>query len=231
MPRSGTTLVEQIISSHKTVKSSGENSILSNILGNKIENTLKTNKEKTKDFIFTDGEFINDYYYKKLDNLNINNKIITDKTVQNFIWIGFIRSLFPNCKIINCLREPKDICLSIYKNNFENSFMNWSYKQEEIANFFNFYSDLMKFWNYKFPNEIYNLKYENLLSESTNEIKKLISFCDLSWDQECLNFQNNKTPVKTASSIQVRKPLYNSSKNISKNYSEFLSPMFNLLRR
>jgi hypothetical protein len=109
-------------------------------------------------------------------------------------------------------------------------FMSWSYKQEEIANFFNFYSNLMKFWNYKFPNEIYNLTYENLLNDSKNEIKKLISFCDLSWDEDCLNFHNNKTPVKTASSIQVRKPLYGSSKNLSKNYSKFMSAMFKALR-
>ena len=108
--------------------------------------------------------------------------------------------------------------------------MSWSYKQENIANFFNFYSNIMEYWNHKFPNEIYNLKYENLLNNTTTEIKKLISFCDLPWDEECLNFQNNKTPVKTASSIQVRKPLYGSSKNLSKNYSKFMSAMFKALR-
>ncbi len=230
MPRSGTTLVEQIISSHHSVEASGENSILSNIFQNKIVNKLKKNTQETKDFILSDGELLNEYYFKRLDNLNIDNKIVTDKTLQNFIWIGFIRSLFPNSKIINCLRNPHDVCLSIYKNNFNDNFMSWSYKQEEIANFFNFYSSLMKFWNLKFSNDIYNLTYENLLSDPKNEIKKLISFCDLAWDEECLNFHNNKTPVKTASSIQVRKPLYGSSKNLSKNYSKFMSTMFGALR-
>jgi tetratricopeptide (TPR) repeat protein len=230
MPRSGTTLVEQIISSHHSVEASGENSILPNIFENKIGSKLKTNNQEIKDFILSEGELLNEYYFRRLDNLNIDNKIVTDKTVQNFIWIGFIKSLFPNCKIINCVRNPHDVCLSIYKNNFNDMFMSWSYKQEEIANFFNFYSNLMKFWNFKFPNEIYNLTYENLLNDSKNEIKKLISFCDLSWDEECLNFHNNKTPVKTASSIQVRKPLYGSSKNLSKNYSKFMSAMFEALR-
>jgi tetratricopeptide (TPR) repeat protein len=230
MPRSGTTLVEQIISSHKNVEGSGETSILSNILDSKLSGKLKNNKEKVKDFILTEGSLLQEYYYQRLDNLNISNQIITDKTVQNFIWIGFIRSLFPNSKIINCSRNSKDICLSIYKNNFNDAFMSWSYKQENIANFFNFYSNIMEYWNHKFPNEIYNLKYENLLNNTTTEIKKLISFCDLPWDEECLNFQNNKTPVKTASSIQVRKPLYGSSKNLSKNYSKFMSTMFDALR-
>lgn len=230
MPRSGTTLVEQIISSHHSVEASGENSILPNIFENKIGNRLKKNNQEIKDFILSEGESLNEYYFRRLDNLNVDNKVITDKTVQNFIWIGFIRSLFPNCKIINCVRNPHDVCLSIYKNNFNDMFMSWSYKQEEIANFFNFYSNLMKFWNFKFPNEIYNLSYEDLLSDSKNEIKKLISFCDLPWDEECLNFHNNKTPVKTASSIQVRKPLYETSKNLSKNYSKFLSAMFGALR-
>ena len=230
LPRSGKTLAEQIISSHHSVEASGETSILSNIFENKIGNKLKKNTKEIKDFILSDGEFLNEYYYRRLDNLNLSNKIVTDKSVQNFIWIGFIRSLFPNCKIINCLRNPNDVCLSIYKNNFNDMFMSWSYKQEEIANFFNFYSNLMKFWNFKFPNEIYNLTYENLLKDSTSEIKKIISFCDLPWDKECLNFQNNKTSVKTASSTRLQKPLYSSSKNLSKNYSKFLSPMFNLLR-
>jgi tetratricopeptide (TPR) repeat protein len=230
MPRSGTTLVEQIISSHHSVEASGENSILPNIFENKIGNKLKKNSKEIKDFILYDGELLNEYYFRRLDNLNVNNKIVTDKTLQNFIWIGFIRSLFPNSKIINCLRNPKDVCLSIYKNNFNDMFMSWSYKQEEIANFFNFYSNLMEFWNLKFSNEIYNLTYENLLGDSKNEIKKLISFCDLPWDEECLNFHNNKAPVKTASSIQVRKPLYRSSKNLSKNYSKFMSTMFGALR-
>ena len=230
MPRSGTTLVDQIISSHKSVTSSGENFILSNIIENKFFKVLKNNKNKINNLILTEGQNINHYYHERLINLNINKNIITDKTVQNFISIGFIRSLFPNSKVVNCERNPEDICLSIYKNNFNSSFMNWSYSQQEIANFYNFYSDLMKFWDYKFPKEIYHIKYENILSNPSDEIKKLINFCDLSWDPECINFQNNKNPVKTASSVQVRKPLYSSSKDLSKNYSKFMSTMFDSLR-
>ena len=107
--------------------------------------------------------------------------------------------------------------------------MNWSYKQSEIALFYNFYSELIKFWDYKFPNEIYHLKYEDLVEDPENQIKKLIKACNLSWDNNCLDFNKNQNPVKTASSVQVRRPLYTSSMNLSKNYSLYLSEMFNLL--
>ncbi len=229
MPRSGTTLIDQIISSHSEVIATGENSILSEILEGKILQKIVNNKESINDFIVSDGNKLNKFYFTRLDNLNISQNIVTDKTVQNFIWIGFIRSLFPNSKIINCTRNPKDICFSIYKNYFHNNFMNWSYKQSEIALFYNFYSELIKFWDYKFPNEIYHLKYEDLLEDPENQIKKLIKACNLSWDNNCLDFNKNQNPVKTASSVQVRRPLYTSSMNLSKNYSLYLSEMFNLL--
>tara|TARA_B100001057_G_C22807514_1_gene934082 strand:- start:119 stop:1651 length:1533 start_codon:yes stop_codon:yes gene_type:complete len=229
MPRSGTTLVDQIISSHKKVISSGENSILPDIIENNILGKMELNPEKISDYIFSNGEKFNNYYYFRLNNINLDHEIITDKTVQNFIWIGFIRVLFPNSKIINCVRSSKETCFSIFKNNFHDKFMNWSYKQDEIVNFYNFYVSLIKFWDHKFPGEMYNIKYENVLSDPKNEIKKLINFCDLDWDENCLKFQKNKNPVNTASNLQVRKPLYNSSKNVSKNYANYLSNMFKLL--
>ena len=229
MPRSGTTLVDQIISSHNKVISSGENSILPDILEKNILGKMEKAPEKMNDYIFSNGEKFNNYYYFRLNNINLDNEILTDKTVQNFIWIGFIRILFPNSKIINCVRSSKETCFSIFKNNFHDKFMDWSYNQDEIAKFFKFYSNLIKFWNNKFPGEIYHIKYENLLSDPKNEIKKLLNFCDLDWDENCLNFQNNKNPVKTASNLQVRKPLYNSSKNISENYANYLTNMFELL--
>ena len=229
MPRSGTTLVDQIVSSHKSVLSVGETSILPELIESNILKTIQQAPEKINDLILSNGEKLNNYYYFRLNNLNLNSEIITDKTVQNFIWIGFIRVLFPNSKVINCVRNSKDICFSIFKNDFRDKFMNWSYKQDEIVNFYKFYNSLIKFWDQKFPGEIYHIKYEEILSNPENEIKKLINFCDLDWDENCINFQNNKNPVKTASSLQVRKPLYNSSKNISENYANYLSNMFKLL--
>ena len=229
MPRSGTTLVDQIVSSHKNVFSGGETSILPELIESNILKIIQQTPEKINDLIFSNGEKLNNYYYFRLNNLNLNSEIITDKTVQNFIWIGFIRVLFPNSKIINCVRNSRDTCFSIFKNDFHDKFMNWSYKQDEIVNFYKCYNSLIKFWDQKFPGEIYHIKYEEILNNPENQIKKLINFCDLDWDDNCINFQNNKNPVKTASSLQVRKPLYNSSKNISENYANYLSNMFKLL--
>lgn len=230
MPRSGTTLVEQIISSHNRVTASGETSILSNIFGNHSSLLMGNNQDRILNFFSENSLSINNYYFKRLKNLRLDKNVITDKTVQNFIWIGFIRSIFPNSKIIHCYRNPKDTCLSIFKNNFDHSFMSWSYKEQEIIDFYNFYNDLMIFWNNKFPDEIYKIKYETLINDPENEIKKLVSFCDLDWDPSCLNFHNNKYPVKTASSTQVRQPMYKTSQNYSKNYEKFMSPIFDKIK-
>ena len=115
MPRSGTTLVEQIISSHNKVIASGETSILSNIFGNHSSLFMGNKQDKILNFFSENSLSINNYYFKRLKNLGLDKSVITDKTVQNFIWIGFIRSIFPNSKIIHCSRNPKDTCLSIFK--------------------------------------------------------------------------------------------------------------------
>jgi hypothetical protein len=108
--------------------------------------------------------------------------------------------------------------------------MSWSYREQEIIDFYNFYNDLMIFWNNKFPDEIYKVQYETLINDSENEIKKLVSFCDLDWDPGCLNFHNNKYPVKTASSTQVRQPMYKTSENYSKNYEKYMSSVFDKIK-
>ena len=107
MPRSGTTLIDQIISSHSEVAATGENSILSQILEINILKKFNKNKENINNFLLSEGENLNRHYFSRLENLNFFKNTITDKTVQNFIWIGFIRSLFPNSKIINCIEIQK----------------------------------------------------------------------------------------------------------------------------
>lgn len=161
---------------------------------------------------------------------NISSKVITDKTIQNYLWVGFIKIFFPNSKIIICNRNPKDICTSIYKINFSNGFMDWSYDQKDIVNFYNLYSELISFWRSKFTKDIYNLNYENLIKNSEIEIKKLISFCELDWDNNCLNHTQNNSAINTASNYQARKPIYNSSINSYKMYEKYLHPMFELIK-
>ena len=154
----------------------------------------------------------------------------TDKAPQNFRWLGIFKIFFPNSKIIYCRRNARDNCLSIYKNFFAADDMNWAFDQSDIANYYNLHLSLMEYWKSKLGNFIYEIKYENLVSNKEDEVKKLIEFCGLEWDPACLNHHKNyKTPIKTVSISQARKPVYQSSVNSNSNYEKYLSEMFSLL--
>ena len=161
---------------------------------------------------------------------NIKENIITDKAPQNFRLIGFIKLFFPNSKVLHCFRNPKDNCLSIFKNYFTSRTMSWAYDQKKIADYDVLYSKLMNYWNAKFKEDIYDANYEKLVSSPTEETKKLLSFCGLEWEDQCLDFYKlKKTPVQTVSVSQADKPIYKSSLNSSKGFSEYLEKMFNIL--
>jgi len=133
MPRSGTTLVEQIISSHKKVYGAGELSFLTNIAYQNFFITDKLDKQKIIEYQNYSKNLINDEYFEKFSLHNINEQTITDKALFNFNWIGLIKIFFPNSKIIHCKRSPQDNCLSIYKNNFSSTVLNWTYDQKDIS--------------------------------------------------------------------------------------------------
>ena len=222
MPRSGTTLAEQILSSHKDVYGAGELSFLSK----SIEERVLTKEKKLDDTIHTlEPEVLEDIqkeYLAKIKIFNSKEKYFIDKAPLNFRWIGFIVSIFSNAKIIHCNRNPMDTCWSSYKNSFSSSVMDYSYDFDDLAKYYKIYIDLMNFWKQKFNSKIYNLSYENLVANKESEIKKLLNFCELEWDNNCLNFHNNKKSVSTASLAQVRQPLYKSSVEKWKNYSNEL---------
>jgi hypothetical protein len=227
MPRSGTTLVEQIISSHKKVYGAGELSFLPNIAFKNFFTAGELNKQKIIEYKNSSKNLINDEYFEKFSLYNIKEQIITDKALFNFNWIGLIKIFFPNSKIIHCKRNPQDNCLSIYKNNFSSTVLNWTYDQKDISNYYNDYNSLMMFWYSKIPEFIHTVEYEKIVSDKDEEIKKLLKFCELEWDDNCVNFhENTKTPIKTASISQAREPVYNSSVNSSSNYKEYLKEMF-----
>jgi tetratricopeptide (TPR) repeat protein len=227
MPRSGTTLTEQILSSHKKVYGAGELPFLTdNIFDNFFYEDIP-NKQKIIEHQNSLKNLINDKYFENLSLFNINENILTDKAPLNFKWIGFIKIFFPNSKIIHCKRDPKDNCLSIYKNNFSSQAMNWAFDQKDISNFYNHHSSLMEFWYTKIPNSIHTVEYEKIVSDKENEIKKLLEFCELEWDYNCLNHHKNiKTPIKTVSISQAREPVYSSSVHSSDKYKDHLKEMF-----
>ena len=232
MPRSGTTLIEQILSSHKKILGAGELYFLEESISKYLMIDKRIKKKKFTESVNKKENIILKTYNEKLDLLKINSDYITDKAPLNFRWIGFIKIFFPQAKVIHCYREPKDNCLSLFKNNFVSNSLNWTFSQKEIANYYNQYLNLMSFWEKKIPNYIYNLKYENIVNNKEYEIKKLVNFCNLEWDVSCLNHRKNKdTSIKTASVQQARKNIYSSSLNTYKNFEKSLKEMNTLIKK
>ena len=209
MPRSGTSLVEQIITSHNKVLGGGELVYLNQIIEQKILND-SCNLDNLDEIL---NEAQNDYISKisyGTDSL-LN---FTDKSPLNFRWIGFILNILPNSKIIHCKRNKLDVCWSNYKNQFEGA-LKFSNNFQDLGKYYYLYEDLMAFWEKKFSTKIYNLNYDELINNSENTIKDLINFCDLEWDENCLKHDKNKNVIKTVSFNQARKPIYkNKVKNV-----------------
>ena len=228
MPRSGTSLVEQILSSNKAIYGAGELAFI----GDFAENLLFKEKTKLKYQEFKkieESKFynLNKNYFEKLNSFEINEKIITDKAPLNFKWIGLILKVIPNCKIVHCKRDAMDICWSNYKNFFSSIKMGYTNNFNNLANYYNLYLDLMKFWKSKFKDKIYDIEYEKLIEHPEEQIKSLVNFCGVEWNKEYLNFYKNKKTVATASLAQVRSPLYKTSVKKWEKYGEEL----NLLKK
>ena len=126
-----------------------------------------------------------DYYNNNLKKFNINKKLVVDKAPLNFKWIGLIFKIFPGCKIINCTRDPMDVCWSNYKNWFASKKLNFSYNLENLGNYYNSSKDLMIFWKNIFKNNIFEINYEELISTPENKIKEIVKFCDIEWYDNC----------------------------------------------
>ena len=223
MPRSGTTLVEQILSSHPKVHGGGELVILENIISKyfSLNNFVNLNPLKIKN--------IANEYVKTIRKLSQKSTFITNKLPLNFLWIGLIKICLPNSKIIHCIRNNKDTCLSIFKTHFGSASNRYAYNLVDLGNYYNLYEDLMKHWNKILPNFIYEMSYEKLISNQKKQTKELLDACNLEWSNKCIEFNKNIRPVKTASSLQVRKSLYKDSVNSWKNYKKHLKPLIEIL--
>ena len=222
MPRSGTSLIEQIISNHSAVYGGGELSILPLVIEN-------SNWKNNENFINT-TKFIREEYLSKISILS-NKKFITDKLPGNFKWIGFILNSIPESKILHLERNPMAVCWSIYKSNFDNPDMGFTCKQEYIAEFYILYNDLIQYWKSKYPNKFINIIYEEFIEDYENNIKKIFQKLELNWENHLLEFYKNKRPVETSSFQQVRKKIYKNSSEEWKKYKNFLTPMIEILSK
>ncbi len=215
MPRSGSSLIEQILASHKKVFGGGEIPYMQEI-ANKI-----INEEKI------DTHLMNNYknqYLQLIEELDNSCPIFTDKELLNFINIGLILKLFPNAKIINCTRDPVDNCWSIYKNFFpiKTKFVN---DFKDIAQFYRLYLNTMKFWQKEFPKNIFNLNYETLIENPKDQIEKILNFCDLEWDGNVMSHHKSSRIIRTLSFDQANKPISKKISNTIKNYKSMIGDL------
>jgi len=228
MPRSGTTLLEQILSSHPDVFGCDEIEFIPEIISKNFKNLdfLFSNSSSLSASKKNEFEEMGKDYIHKINKFSNFSKRTTDKLPTNFLSIGFIKLILPKSKIVHCYRNPKDNCMSIYKNYFPSGKVGFSSDLNEIVEYYNLYKDLMSFWKDIIPNFIYHIKYEDLVDKTEIQIKKLLKNCELKWNDNCLNFDQNKRQIKTASDVQARKKIYNSSVDSWKNYESFVSDIF-----
>ena len=220
MPRSGTSLVEQIISSHTEVYGAGELDFLSkNVLKEIKPDNIK--KIDSKEFF----EKITNNYYRSLSSFNISEDIFTDKMPLNFRFIGFILSAFPEAKIVHLKRDPIATCWSIYKHYFKSNGNGYASNFDDLSSYYLMYKGLMDFWHKTFPNQIYDISYEDLTLSQEKETRKLLNYCDLSWDDRCLYFHKNTRAVHTTSGFQVREKMYQGSSEAWRKYEQYLEPL------
>ncbi len=228
MPRSGTSLVEQIISSHHEVYGAGEVNNFHNIIMPIIEEHAVNENYNLKNDEFA---LIRKQYSNSLERFYANEKVITDKWILNFKFIGFILSAFPESKIVHLKRDARATCWSIYKHYFSDEGNRWAYDYQDLARFYKSYVGLMDYWHNLFPGKIYDISYEDLTSNQEKETRNLLKYCDLDWDENCLNFYTNTRAVKTASAVQVRNKMYQGSSDVWRQYSEHLKPLLDALKQ
>ena len=220
MPRSGSSLIEQIIATHKKVFGGGEIPYIQEI----ADKIIKEEK--------IDVSLMSNYknlYLSLIEELDNSNSYFTDKELLNFNNVGLILNLFPNAKIINCKRNPVDNCWSIYKNHFpiKTQFVN---DFNDITKFYKLYLNTMDFWQREFPENIFNLNYEDLLENPKNQIEKILNFCDLEWDKNVMSHHKSSRMIRTLSFDQANKPISKKISNTIKNYKDMIGDLIKELK-
>ena len=225
MPRSGSTLVDQIISSHSRVDGTQE---LPNII--KIASELNNNKNNTPY-----PDILNDLGDRKISNLGLDYlketrwarqkaPFFIDKMPNNFIHIGLIKTILPNAKIIDTRRDAMDTCFSCFKQFFAKGQL-FTYSLEDLGNYYSDYIRAMNHWHTVYGEDIYTIHYDDVINDTENAIRQLIDYCELPFENQCIEFYKSSRPVKTPSAEQVRQPIYKSGLNYWKNYEKHLSPL------
>jgi len=224
MPRSGTTLTEQILAAHPAVHGGGESEHL-----NQLVSKIRSNKDPGKRY----PDWVNDIDAKSLHDIGSAHvealrlgageaRRVTDKMPGNFLYLGLIRLALPNAKIIHCIRDPMATCFSCYQKEFASP-LEFSWDLTELGQYYRAYHDLMGHLRGVFGDWILDLRYEQLVADQEQETGRLLDFCGLPWDEACLSFYKSNRLVKT--SHEVRQPIYNKAVAHWRHYHKYLDPL------
>jgi tetratricopeptide (TPR) repeat protein len=222
MPRSGTTLVEQIISSHPDVAAGGEIQFW-------VDQGDMLLKHKLAEGTAYNAERLASAYRAELDRISTEAARITDKNPYNFFWIGLIRLAFPKARIIHCRRHPVDTCLSIYTTHFATR-TGYGSDRRDLVFYYHQYCRLMRHWHSVLPpGAMLDVQYEELIADPERWSRALVEFCELDWHPACLRPEENPRPVKTASLWQARQPIFRTSVERWRRYEPWLGELRELL--
>ena len=236
MPRSGTSLFEQIIAAHPQAYGAGELKVAESVLnGIRVGDVIieTTRRVGGKDLGENSALSIVDRgkkYVEELEALAGTEALrITDKMPGNYMWVGLLGAILPQSRFIHCRRHPVDTCLSQYKLHF-GAEVPYSYDLRDLGKAYRCYHELMQHWSTVIPpTQLLHLRYEDVVRDLDRTARKLITFLDLSWSDACLRYWDVKRQVRTASAAQVRRPIYHHSVNRWRQYEKFLTPLLDEL--
>jgi tetratricopeptide (TPR) repeat protein len=226
MPRSGSSLVEQILASHPEVSGAGEMTDMADLLL-EARHGRSGVEALLHDIDNFDVALLNRLaarYSARLDAVSHGERYVTDKLPSNFFRLGFVSLLFPKAKIIHCRRDPLDTCLSCYFQSFS-GFHPYSNDFESLGNYYKNYRSLMAHWREVIPLPMLEIDYEKLVGDQEGETRRLLGFLGLDWDDRCLQFYRSERVTVTASSAQVQEPIYTGSVGRWKHYEKYLAPL------
>lgn len=228
MPRSGTTLIEQIIASHPAVHGAGELNLLREAIG-KTFLAGEAYLEAVRDAPLSAFAATGKAYVERLHARYPGHRHVTDKMPGNFMFVGMIKAILPNAKIVHCRRDARATCLSIFKTSFRGEGHRYAYDLAELADFHNLYLDIMDHWHEVLPGAVHDVRYEDFVADQEGQSRALIARLGLEWNDTVLAFHETDRPVRTASAGQVRQPMYKGSVELWKRYGDRLTPLLERL--
>ncbi len=234
MPRTGTTLVERILASHSDVFAAGELTNFAVQMMNMLRAQSVDRKLGRNELVELSAKLD----FKKLGAAYVDSTRpftgytarFIDKLPLNYLYVGLIHLALPNSKIIHLQRHPLDTCYAIYKQLFVDAYP-FSYDLEELAHYYVGYHKLMEHWHTVLPGIVHTVNYEELVIDVENESRRLLEFCDLDWQPQCLKFYENKKASTTASTVQVRQPVYQTSVGKWRSYETHMQPVAAILEQ